>query len=144
MAADSDPPTFVVAFTEWVEACWFNERDTTARRLDAVLRFPPDVVLAGSLSLLARLLEAFAPAGRAEVAGALALHLIITGPDPQREALIRDVVLGAGSTPAARAALLARHGGEGVTAAALECASFLSQAVADRQGVLPSSIIQDL
>lgn len=144
MAAEPDAPSFALAFTEWVETCWFGERDVAARRLDAVLGFPADVVLVGSLSLLARLLEAFAPAGEAEVAAALAHHLIIMGPDPERETLIREVVLAAGSTPAARAALLARHGAEAITGAALECASFLTQAVANREGVVPSSILEGL
>jgi hypothetical protein len=144
MAGEPDAPSFVHAFSEWVEACWFDERDVAGPRLEAVLGLPADVVLVGSLSLLARLLEAFAPAGEADVAAALAHHLIITGPDPEREALIRAVVLVAGSTPAARAALLARHGAEAIIAAALECASFLTQAEANRQGVVPSSILDGL
>ena len=109
-----------------------------------MLGFPADVVLVGSLSLLARLLQAFAPGGEAEVAGALADHLIITGPDPERETLIRDVVLGAVASAPDRVALLARHGAEAVTRAALECASVLAQAMANRQGVVPSSILLEL
>jgi len=127
-----------------VEACWFAEREAADDRLQAVLGFPADVVLVGSLSVLARLLEAFAPGGQAEMAAALADHLLITGPDPQRETLIRDVVLGAGAGPPARLALLARHGAESVTGAALECASVLAQAMANRQGVVPSSILLEL
>ena len=144
MGADSDLAAFVEAFSEWVEACWFDERDVTSRRLDAVLRFSPDIVLVGSLSLLARLVAAVASAGEEGVGAALAQHLIITGPDPEREAVIRDVVLGAGAGPAARADVLARHGSEAVTRAALECASFLTQVLADREGVVPSSILRDL
>jgi hypothetical protein len=144
MTGEPDAPSFALAFAEWVEACWFDERDDAARRLDALLGFPADVVLVGSLSLLARLLEAFAPAGEAEVAAALAQHLIITGPDPEREALIRDVVLAARSTPSARDLMLARHGAGAITGTALECASFLTQAVANREGVVPSSILEDL
>ena len=144
MGAESDVPAFVVAFSEWVEACWFDERDMTGRRLDAVLGFPADVVLVGSLSLLARLMEAFAAAGAEAVAAAVAHHLIVTGPDPERQALIRDVVLAAGSTPAARGSLLGPHDSEAITRAALECASFLTQVLADREGVVPSSILRDL
>ena len=127
-----------------MEACWFAEREAADDRLQAMLGFPADVVLVGSLSVLARLLEAFAPGGQAEMAAALADHLLITGPDPQRETLIRDVVLGAGAGPPARLALLARHGAESVTGAALECASVLAQAMANRQGVVPSSILLEL
>jgi hypothetical protein len=144
MGAESDVAAFVIAFTEWVEACWFDERDLTARRLDAVLRFSADVVLVGSLSLLGRLVEASGSGGPEAVAAALAQHLIVTGPDPERQALIRDVVVAAGAKPAARAALLARHGSEAVTRGALECASFLTQVLADREGVVPSSIVRDL
>lgn len=144
MGAESDMAAFVVAFSEWVEACWFDERDVTGRRLDAVLRFSPDVVLVGSLSLLARLVAAVIATGGEPVAAALAHHLIVTGPDPDREALIRDAVLGAGAGPVARGALLAGHGSEAVTRAALECASFLAQVLADREGVVPSSVLRDL
>lgn len=144
MGAESDVAAFVVSFTEWVEACWFDERDMTGRRLDAVLGFPADVVLVGSLSLLARLVEAFGGAGDEAVGAALAHHLIVTGPDPDRQGLIRDVVLAAGAGPAARTALLVRHGSEAVTGAALECASFLTQVLANREGVVPSSILRDL
>jgi hypothetical protein len=144
MAGEPDAASFVPAFTDWVEACWFGEGDVATRRLEAVLGLPAEVVLVGSLSLLARLLETLAPPGEADVAAALAHHLIITGPDPEREALIRDVVLAACSTPAARAALLARHGAEAVAGAALECASFLTQAEANRQGVVPSSILDGI
>jgi len=144
MGADSDLAAFVEAFSEWVEACWFDERDVTGRRLEVVLRFAPDLVLVGSLSLVARLVPAVAGAGEEHVGAALAHHLVVTGPDPGREALIRDVVLGAGAGPAARADLLARHGSEAVTRAALESASFLTQVLADREGVVPSSILRDL
>ncbi|MDQ3946753.1 MAG: hypothetical protein M3357_16685 [Actinomycetota bacterium] len=50
----------------------------------------------------------------------------------------------AGAGPAARGGLLARHGSEAVTGAALECASFLAQVLANREGVVPSSILRDL
>jgi hypothetical protein len=144
MDAESEVAAFVGAFSEWVEACWFDEREVTDRRLDAALRFPADVVLVGSLWLVARLVAAVGPTGGEPVAAALAQHLIVTGPDPEREALIRDVVLGAGAGPGARSALLARHGSEAVTRAALECASFLAQVLADREGVVPSSVLRDL
>jgi hypothetical protein len=143
-ATEADLPAFVLAFSEWVEACWFAEHDAADNRLQAVLGFPADVVLVGSLSLLARLLQAFNPGAEVEVAAALADHLIITGPDAERETLIRDVVLGAGADPPARVALLARHGAEAVTRAALECASVLAQAMANRHGVVPSSILLEL
>jgi hypothetical protein len=143
MSAGSDMAAFVVAFTEWVEACWFDERDVTGRRLDSVLGFPPDVVLVGSLSLLARLVEALAPTGGEAVAAALAHHLIVTGPDPERQTLIRDVVL-ATAAPADRGSLLGHHDSQAITGAALECASFLTQLLADREGVVPSSILRDL
>jgi hypothetical protein len=153
MGAESEVAAFVVAFSEWVEACWFDERDVTGRRLNAVLGFSADVVLVGSLWLLGRLVEASGSAGAEAVAAALAQHLIVTGPDPERQALIRDVVVAAGARPlgdtpdpgpAARAALLGRHDAEEITRAALECASFLTQVLADREGVVPSSIIRDL
>ncbi len=144
MATEPDFDSFAAAFTEWVEACWFAEGDNADRRLDALLAFPAHVVLLGSVSLLAGLLEAFAPAGAAEVAAALADHLIITGPDPEREQLIHDVVVAAGATPAARTALLERHSAEAITGAALECASLFTQALANRHGVVPSSILEEL
>jgi hypothetical protein len=143
MDTGSELEAFVAAFGEWVEACWFDERSETGRRLDAVLAFPSGVVLVGSLSLLARLVEA-AAAPPDEVAGALAEHLIVAGPDPDRHALIRDVVVGAGSPPADRAALLRPHLPEAVARTALECASFLAQVLAERDGVVPSSILEDL
>ena len=143
-ATEADLPAFVLAFSEWVEACWFAEHDTVDNRLQAVLGFPADVVLVGSLSLLAQLLQAFKPGDEVEIAAALADHLIIMGPDPERQALIHDVVLGAGASPPTRVALLARHGAEAVTRTALECASVLAQAMANRQGVVPSSILLDL
>jgi hypothetical protein len=143
MAAEAEFDSFAGAFTEWVEACWFGEIDAADLRLEAMLAFPPDVILAGSLSLLTRLLEAFTPAGVVEVAAALAEHLIITGPDPEREQLIRDVVVAAGSRPAARA-LVERHSLEAMIPAALECASLLTQALANRHGVVPSSILDEL
>jgi hypothetical protein len=133
----------VAAFGEWVEACWFDERSETGPRLDAVLQFPSGVVLVGSLSLLARLAEAVG-APPDEVAGALAEHLIVAGPDPERHALIRDVVVAAGSLPADRAWRLGRHHPEAVARTALECASFLTQVLAERDGVVPSSILEDL
>jgi hypothetical protein len=145
MVTEAGGPSFVEAFAEWVEACWFAEREAADARLEAVLRFPADQVLTGSLAVLARLLPTFAPAGETEVAGALVEHLLITGPDPKREALIRDVVLGAGSGAGrGPGALVARHGTEAVTGTALECASVLAQAMANRQGVVPSSILLDL
>jgi hypothetical protein len=144
MAVEPDPASFRTAFTEWVEACWFAEHDAAERHLEAMLRFPANVVFAGSLSLLADLLEGFAPGDEADVATALADHLIMTGPDPEREALIRDVVVAAGSAPADRAAVLGRHTVEAITGAALECASLFAQAMANRDGVVPSTILDEL
>jgi hypothetical protein len=140
----SDLDAFVAAFSEWVEACWFAERDGADERLEAVLAFAPDVVLVGALAVLDRLLEINGPAAGPDVAGALAEHLLITGPDPEREALIRAVVTGAGAAPAVRLELLRAHGAERVTGAALECASVLAQALANRHGVVPSSILEEL
>jgi hypothetical protein len=97
MATGPDLAPFVVAFSEWVEACWFSEQDAADRCLE--------------------------------------------GPDPQREHLIGDVVRGANASPPVRAAILERHGSEAVTGAALECASVLAQAMAERDGVIPSSIL---
>src|SRR5438067_13787395 len=78
---------FVAAFGEWVEACWFAEHDRAPGRLEAVLAFPPDVVLVGALWVLRRLLELSDPRGlapplgdAADVGAALADHLLITGP----------------------------------------------------------------
>jgi len=142
---------FVAAFGEWVEACWFAESDRAEARLEALVGFPPDVVLVGALWILRRLLEVNDPRGLApalghsgDVGAALAEHLLITGPDPAREALIRAVVTGAGASPEARLDVLARYGSDAVTAAALECASVLAQAMANRQGVVPSSILLEL
>lgn len=147
----ADLDGFLAAFAEWVEACWFAEHDRAQTGLEAVLAFPPDVVLVGALTTLARLLERsdpreLAPAfgDAADVAGALAEHLLITGPDPHREALIRAVVVGAGAAPAGRRELLLTYGAEAVTAAALECASVLTQALANRWGVVPSNVLDDL
>jgi hypothetical protein len=141
---------FVTAFGEWVEACWFAEQDRAGQRLEAVLAFPPDVVLVGALMVLRRLLELSDPRGIApalgdvaDVAGALAEHLLITGPDPAREALIRAVVLAAGGGPEARRNVLAAYGPEAVEGAALECSSVLTQALANRWGVVPSNILED-
>jgi hypothetical protein len=152
-----DLDAYVAAFGEWVEACWFAEDDRARARLEALLAFPPDVVLVGALWILARLLELSDPrglasgsvvdsevAGAPDMAGALAEHLIITGPDPAREALIRAVVEGAGAGPEARLELLMRYGSEAVEGAALECASVLAQALANRWGVVPSNILEDL
>lgn len=147
---------FVGAFGEWVEALWFAEHDRAQTRLEALVAFPPDVVLVGALWILARLLEVSDPRGLApalgqagddddgdDVGGALARHLLITGPDPPREALIRAVVAAAGAGPAARMELLRRYGPEAVEGAALECASVLTQALANRWGVVPSNILED-
>ena len=154
-----DLDAYVAAFGEWVEACWFAEYDPAQARLEALLAFPPDVVLVGALWILARLLERSDPRGMAagiggigeadgvpdgDVAGALAGHLIITGPDPAREALIRAVVGAAGAGPAARRQLLVTYGPEAVEGAALECSSVLAQALANRWGVVPSNILEDL
>ena len=143
----------MAAFAEWVEACWFAEHERAEARLEALLAFPPDVVLVGALTTLARLLDrsdprAFSPAfgdaaGAADVAGALAEHLLIAGPDPPREGLIRAVVMAAGASPTARQQLLVTYGSEAVTAAALECASVLAQALANRWGVVPSNVLED-
>ena len=150
-----DLDAFVAAFGEWVEAGWFAENDRAQARLEALVGFPPDVVLVGSLWILARLLEVSDPRGLApalgddgegsgeDLGGALARHLLITGPDPPREALIRAVVAAAGAGPAARMELLRRYGPEAVEGAALECASVLAQALANRWGVVPSNILED-
>jgi hypothetical protein len=147
---------FVAAFGEWVEACWFAEQGPAQARLEALLAFPPDVVLVGALWVLARLLEVSDPRGLGrgfadtaattdpDVGAALAEHLIITGPDPAREALIRAVVAAAGAGPEARRELLVTYGPEAVEGAALECASVLAQALANRWGVVPSNILEDL
>jgi hypothetical protein len=150
-----DLDAYVAAFGEWVEACWFAEHDRAQARLEALLAFPADVVLVGALWILARLLERSDPRGLAtgigdtdvadgDVAGALAEHLIITGPDPAREALIRAVVGAAGASPEARRELLVTYGPEAVEGAALECSSVLAQALANRWGVVPSNILEDL
>ena len=150
---DSQPDleAFVAAFGEWVEACWFAEQDRAASRLQAVVAFPPDVVLVGALWILRRLLEVNDPRGLApalgevgDVGGALAEHLLITGPDPDREALIRAVVAAVAAGPDARRALLATYGTEAVEATALECSSVLAQALANRWGVVPTNILEDL
>jgi hypothetical protein len=142
---------FVAAFGEWVEACWFAEHDRAEARLEAVVAFPPDVVLVGALWILGRLLEVNDPRGLApalgeagDVGAALAEHLLITGPDPAREALIRAVVAAAGASPEARRAVLVTYGAEAVEATALECSSVLAQALANRWGVVPSNILEDL
>ena len=141
----------MAAFGEWVEACWFAELDRANARLEAVTAFPPDVVLVGSLWILGRLLEVNDPRGIApalgdsgEVGTALAEHLLITGPDPDRKAMIEAVVAAAGGAPDARRALLLAYGPEAVEATALECSSVLAQALANRWGVVPSNILEDL
>jgi hypothetical protein len=73
----------------------------------------------------------------------LAEHLLITGPDPDRERVIRAVVAGAGGGPEVRRDLLVAYGPEAVEAAALECSSVLAQALANRWGVVPSNILED-
>jgi len=142
---------FVAAFGEWVEACWFAEHDRAEGHLEALVAFPPDVVLVGALWILRRLLELNDPRGLApalgdvgDVGAALAEHLLITGPDPAREALIRAVVAAAGAGPEARRVLLETYGAEAVEAAALECSSVLAQALANRWGVVPTNILEDL
>jgi hypothetical protein len=133
-----------------VEACWFAEHDRAPARLEALLAFPADVVLVGALTILRRLLELSDPRGVApalgdvgDVGAALAEHLLITGPDPAREALIRAVVTAAGSGPEARREVLAAYGPEAVEGAALECSSVLTQALANRWGVVPTNILED-
>lgn len=139
---DPDAASFLPTFAEWVEACWFAEHDAADRRLEAVLRLPPDTVLVGSMVVLGRLMESFATAPE-DIAAALVAHLVV-GSDGARAAVIRDVVLATGAEPADHRPLLARHGPEAVTRAALECASFLAQAIAEREGVVPSSIVRGL
>jgi hypothetical protein len=109
------------------------------------------VVLVGALEILVRLLERSDPRGLAPVlgevgdmGGALAAHLLITGPDPDREALIRAVVAAAGGSPQDRRELLVTYGPAAVSGAALECSSVLAQALANRWGVVPSNILEDL
>ncbi len=134
-----------------MEACWFAEQDRAEARLEALVAFPPDVVLVGALWILRRLLEVNDPRGFApalgdagDVGAALAEHLLITGPDPARETLIRAVVAAATASPEARRALLATYGTEAVEATALECSSVLAQALANRWGVVPTIILEDL
>jgi hypothetical protein len=141
---------FVTAFAEWVEACWFAEHARAEARLEALVAFPADVILVGALWILGRLLELNDPRGLApalgdvgDVGAALAEHLLITGPDPAREELIRAVVAAAGAGPEDRRALLVAYGPEAVEAAALECSSVLAQALANRWGVVPSNILED-
>ncbi|HEV7863158.1 MAG TPA: hypothetical protein VGR20_10675 [Acidimicrobiia bacterium] len=152
----SDLDAFVAAFGEWVEACWFAEQDRAQVRLEALLAFPPDVVLVGALWILSRLLELSDPRdleggdleggdlGGGDLGAALAEHLLITGPDPARETLIRAVVVGAGAGPQGRLELLRTYGPEAVEGAALECSSVLAQTLANRWGVVPSNILEDL
>lgn len=144
MPPEPDRPSFVAAFAEWVEACFFDERDAAGGRLDAVLGFPAEVVLAESVALLGRLLERSGAAAAGDIGMALAQHLVVGGPDAQRERLIHDVVVASAGPPALRAAVLARYGTEPVTRTALECASFLAQVVAERDGVVPSVVLEDL
>lgn len=152
-----DIPAFVAAFGEWAEACWFAEHDRAPGRLEALLAFPPDVVLVGSLELLRRLLELSDSRGLAsggpgrtgdviegDIGAALAQHLLVTGPDPPRERLIRAVVVGAGASRDVRRKLLLEYGPEAVTGAALECSSVLTQTLANRWGVVPTNILEDL
>jgi hypothetical protein len=145
-----DLDAFVAAFGEWVEACWFAEHDRARAWLDKVVAFPPDVVLVGALTTLRRLLELSDPRGLApalgnagDVGAALAEHLLITGPDRAREALIRAVVTAAGGGPEIRREVLAAYGPEAVEGAALECSSVLTQALANRWGVVPTNILED-
>ena len=150
---DLDP--FVAAFGEWVEACWFAEQERARAWLEKVLAFPADVVLVGALTILRRLLELSDPRGLApalgspehlsdgDVGAALAEHLLITGPDPAREALIKAVVSAAGSGPETRRQVLLAYGPEAVEGAALECSSVLTQALANRWGVVPTNILED-
>ena len=153
--APPDLDAYVAAFGEWVEACWFAEHDRARAWLEKVLAFPADVVLVGALTILRRLLELSDPRGLApalgdaehlsdgDVGAALADHLLITGPDPGREALIRAVVTAAGGGPDARRAVLLAYGPEAVEGAALECSSVLTQALANRWGVVPTNILED-
>jgi hypothetical protein len=145
-----DLDDFVAAFGEWVEACWFAEHERARAWLEKVLAFPADVVLVGALTTLRRLLELSDPRGLApalgdgrDVGAALAEHLLITGPDPAREALIRAVVTAAGSGPEARREVLVAYGPEAVEGAALECSSVLTQALANRWGVVPTNVLED-
>lgn len=146
MRSGSDPE-FRRAFTEWVEALWFDERDDANRALERLVDLPPEVVLAGSLSLLTRLREAFISRSlEPELAAALAEHLVIGREDPDRAGLIADVMAMAGpdTDPRTRAAVVNRRGGAAVTGAALECSSLLIQVVAERLGVIPSVVLEDL
>jgi len=143
-AHDAD---FRSAFTEWVEALWFDERDDANRNLERLVDLPPEVVMAGSLSLLTRLREAFISRSlEPELAGALAEHLVIGRDDPDRAELIADVMAmaGPGSDPASRVAVVNYRGGAAVTGAALECSSLLVQVIAERLGVIPSVVLEDL
>ncbi|MGH8999866.1 MAG: hypothetical protein ACRDY7_10815 [Acidimicrobiia bacterium] len=143
MAASSPVPAFADTFCEWVEALWFGERDAATARLEALVALPGEVVLAGALGVVRLLVGGRDPEAVAE---AVASHLIVGRPDPPRRALIADVVrMGApGTSPAERTVLLARHGAAVVSASALECASFLTQVEAERQGVIPSAVLAGL
>lgn len=135
------------AFTDWVEALWFDEREEANRALEMLVDLPPEVVLAGALSLLTRLREAFVSRSlEPELAGALAEHLMVGRDDPERADLIAEVMSMAGpdADPAGRAAVVAHRGGAAVTGTALECSSLLTQVVAERLGVIPSVVLDDL
>jgi len=56
---------------------------------------------------------------------------------------IRAVVTAAGSGPEFRREVLAAYGPEAVGGAALECSSVLTQALANRWGVVPTNILED-
>lgn len=135
------------AFSDWVEALWFGESDEANRSLGILVDLPPEVVLGEALGVLRRLQDAFVSRSVEPVlAEALADHLLVTGDDPERAALIADVVAMAAheTPPAARAAVLTHRGSAAVTGAALECASMLTQVVAERLGVIPSVVLEDL
>ena len=140
MEPEPDARSFLSTFSDWVESLSFGERDAADRALGRLLDLPGELVLGSSLGLVSRLLESFHPAVPYEIAEALVVHLIHPGPDPERAALLRDVVLAAGGQPAR----LAGHETEALAVAAIECASFLTQALADREGVVPSSVLRGL
>lgn len=146
-AGSRDETRFRKAFTDWVEALWFGEREEATRNLEILVELPPEVVLGAALDTLTRLREAFVSRSlEPDLAGALARHLLVAGDDPDRAALIAEVVGMAApeANPAARADVVARRGGAAVTGAALECASLLTQVVAERLGVIPSVVLEDL
>ena len=130
-------PPFAKCFGEWVEACFFGEQERAAEQLDEVLDRPAVVLEAQSLAVIARMLEPFEGASEEELAAALSAHLLAR-PSAEREALIASVI------HHARAPREPIPDDVDEAATALECASFLVQLAAEREGVVPTSILKGL